>query len=376
MNKNVIFIFKSPVTLAGDPINGQCCIRITQELPKCLISLSFYAKQYSKLIQKRKLPNVTPNSILEKELEKIERIQVSIDSPQKTQKQKKYELNGNVIYRIIRQYGVQKVLLSSQELFKGQVNPGDYKFFFSLPTKENMSSSFFYTSQDGLKSGKCSYKITLQIENLDECLNILKESAEVYINARVQSSVEIQRQSEANIISYFCLNGGIAYLSIKLNKSNFTPGEQAIIEYQIDNSFSSKNINRVEIRLINKLLFIDDDQVDRLVLNQVVFSKILSGVNQGQRLEAQIAQFEIPKNLKASVRNQTISNQYFLQIEALIDQLLISLSNPILCQIPINIQESRFQQVVNLDGWNFVPILNASVNAFSNLTVQQSFIPT
>ncbi|CAK77397.1 unnamed protein product (macronuclear) [Paramecium tetraurelia] len=376
MNKYVIFIFKSPVTLAGDPINGQCCIRITQELPKCVINLSFYAKQYSKLIQKRKLPNVNPNSIQDKQVEKIERIQVSMDSPQKNQKQKKYELNGNVIHKIIRQYGVQRVLVSSLELFKGQVNIGDYKFFFSIPTNESMQSSFFYTSQDGLKSGKCSYKITLQIQNPDESLIILKESAEVNINARVQSSIEIQRQSDANIISYFCLSGGIVDLKIQLNKSNFTPGELAIIQYHLDNTFSSKPVTRVEIRLINKLIFIDDDQIDRVILNQVVFSKILPGANQGERLEAQIAKFEIPKNLKASVKNQTILNQYLLQIEAIIDQLFIKLSNPILCQIPINIQESRFQQVVNLDGWNFVPILNASVNAFSTLTVQQSFIPT
>ncbi|CAD8078618.1 unnamed protein product [Paramecium sonneborni] len=376
MNKNVLFIFKSPVTLAGDPINGQCCVRITQEIPKCLITLSFSAKQYSKIIEKQKIFNNNQSLIPEKEIEKIERVQISIDTPKKPQKQKKYELNGNVMYKIIKQYGEKRMLISSQDLFKGQVNPGDYKFFFSFPTLGDMSSSFLYTSQDGLKSGKCSYKITLQIEQPDEGLTILKESAEVYINARVQYSDQIQRQSDANISQFFCLSGGIVYLSIKLNKSNFTPGEQAIIEYQLDNSFSLKPVTRLEIRVFNKLVFIDDDLNERVIQNQAVYHQILQGINQGQRQENQIVKFEIPKNLKASIRNETILNQYFIQVEAILDQFLISLSNPVLCQIPINIQESRFQQVINLDGWNFVPILNASVNAFSNLTVQQSFIPT
>ncbi|CAD8073567.1 unnamed protein product [Paramecium sonneborni] len=320
--------------------------------------------------------NNNPSLIPEKQIEKVERVQISMDSPKKTQKQKKYELNGNVMYKIIKQYGERRMLISSQDLFKGQVNPGDYKFFFAFPTLGDMSSSFQYTSQDGLKSGKCSYKIILQIEQPDEGLTILKESAEVYINARAQYSDQIQRQSEANISQFFCLSGGIVYLSIQLNKSNFTPGEQAIIEYQLDNSFSLKPVTRIEIRLSNKLVFIDDDLNQRVIQNQAVYQQNLAGINQGQRLQNQIVKFEIPKNLKASIKNETISNQYFIQVEAILDHFLISLSNPVLCQIPINIQESRFQQIINLDGWNFVPILNASVNAFSNLTVQQSFIPT
>lgn len=34
MNRNVLFKFVDPVTLAGDQIRGECYIRITEEIPK------------------------------------------------------------------------------------------------------------------------------------------------------------------------------------------------------------------------------------------------------------------------------------------------------------------------------------------------------
>lgn len=43
------------------------------------------------------------------------------------------------------------------------------------------------------------------------------------------------------------------------------------IEYTLDNTRSQRSISRVEARLINKLTFIDDDEIERVVENVKVF---------------------------------------------------------------------------------------------------------
>ncbi|CAD8182860.1 unnamed protein product [Paramecium pentaurelia] len=380
MNRNVLFKFYDPVTLAGDQIRGECYLRITEEIPKAQIVLTFQTKMYSKIIEKRQIPydQSNPQMIPEKLVEKTQRIQVTLDSPlrQPKQTQKKYELNGEIMYRVIRHYGTHESFVYTQELYTGQVKPGDYKFQFSIPTQYNMSSSFSYKSEDGLKQAKCGYKVTLRVDLPDEASTLMMESADVFINGRVTSEGEQFRQCEGNIVQYLCLNRGTVELSLKLNKNNFIPGEQIQVEYTLDNTRSQRSISRVEARLINKITFIDDDEIERIIENIKVFQQNLGGVNSGQKLERQNASLEIPKNLRATIKTSVIRNQYFLQMEAIADAFLTWLSVPVVCQIPINIQESQLPHKINLEGWNFLPIMNVSVNAFSNLTVQQSFIPT
>lgn len=40
-----------------------------------------------------------------------------------------------------------------------------------------------------------------------------------------------------------------------------------VVEYVLDNTRSQRSISRVEARLINKLTFIDDDEVERVIEN-------------------------------------------------------------------------------------------------------------
>ena len=83
----------------------------------------------------------------------------------------------------------------TQELFSGSVKRGDYKFPFTIPTQFNMASSFYYKSSDGKypinlgnKQAKCGYKVTLRIDSPDDARTLMMESADVFINSRVQES--------------------------------------------------------------------------------------------------------------------------------------------------------------------------------------------
>ncbi|CAD8149000.1 unnamed protein product [Paramecium octaurelia] len=172
---------------------------------------------------------------------------------------------------------------------------------------------------------------------------------------KVLSRIQIQKQSDSNSISYFCLSG--------VDLTNIIKQAQIYSNNQNrKNSFSRKPI---EIRMANKLVFIDDDQVDKVVLNQLVFSQTLSGEN--QRLDQMLKVLSLNlKKFKTTLRNEANSNQYFFQIEAILlfnsiilnqDQYFISLSHLILCQHQSTFKNHCFNwQVVNLDGWNCVPI--------------------
>lgn len=116
----------------------------------------------------------------------------------------------------------------------------------------------------GLKQARISYKLTLRVDLPDETRTFLKESADVYLNARIVPSPQ-HRQSEGNIVQLLCFNRGTVELQVKLDKNNFSPGEKLQLEYTLDNTRCQRAVERVQARILNKLTFIDDDEVERLV---------------------------------------------------------------------------------------------------------------
>lgn len=74
--------------------------------------------------------------IPEKLVEKSTNIQFTLESPIRMQKQtqKKYELHGSQLFRVIRQYGTHESFVFTQELYTGSIKTGDYKFPFQIPT--------------------------------------------------------------------------------------------------------------------------------------------------------------------------------------------------------------------------------------------------
>ncbi|CAD8212425.1 unnamed protein product [Paramecium pentaurelia] len=378
MSKSILFQFNDAVTLAGEQITGCCYVRIPQDMPKVQIVLTFQTKEYSKVLEKKQIPydESNPQMIPDKLIEKQMQVQITLDSPLKQPKytQKKYELNGNLLYRVFRHYGTHESFIYTQELYNGSVKAGDYKFNFVIPTQFNMPSSFYYKSADGQKQGKCGYMITLKIDSTEEARTVMMESADVYLNSRFKESEQF-RQLEGNIVHFLCLNSGAVELSVKLKTNKFFPGDKISVEYSVDNTRSQRPINRIEVRVINKLIFIDNDDVERIIEDQVVVSQNWDGLLAGQSKDRIVSLLELPKELKASLKTNTIKNQYYFQLEAIVDSFLTWLSVPVVCQIPIHIQEQQTKQSVNLDGWKLVSNLNVSVNEFSNVSVQQSYIP-
>ncbi|KAM3127036.1 hypothetical protein pb186bvf_020846 [Paramecium bursaria] len=378
--KTILFQLKEPVTQAGDQISGFCYVRCPDDIAEARLSLSLQYKQFSKVLHKQKVmidiiqipyDKLNPQMIPDQYIDKLKQVQISQESII-VKDQKKYELVGNQLFRIIRQYGLQEPYIHQQEIYNGSVRKGDYKFPFSIQTQGDMPSSFSYRSEDGFKQAKVGYKLVMLIEIDGQ--SYMKKSTEVYINGR-QDQQAIKKQVEGNIIQFVCLNRGTVEMDVCLQKNIFIPGESIQILYSIDNTRCSRDINRIEVRLLNKLTFIDESEEERIVENRTLLKLSFAGINSGTKNENITRQVDLPKDMQASLKTQFIKNQYYLQIEALADAFMIFMSVPAIIQIPIQIKESRLQSPISLDGWSFVPILQQSANVFSNMTVQQSYMP-
>ena len=62
-----------------------------------------------------------------------------------------------------------------------------------------------------------------------------------------------------------CLNSGTVELSMRIKKNSFLPGSKINVEYTLNNTRSQKAISRILVRLINKLTFIDNDEMERVI---------------------------------------------------------------------------------------------------------------
>ncbi|CAD8057757.1 unnamed protein product [Paramecium sonneborni] len=341
---------------------------LQQSIPK------FYIKDKQQLIQYLIPYDVNnPQMIPEKLLEKNKQVQITLDTPRNFKMQinpkKKFELHNGTMFQITRQYGVNEDYTHIQDLYRGKIKSGDYKLPFQVPTKFGMNSSFFYRKQDGLQQAKIQYKIYLKISDSQSNQVIIQKSIPVYINSRFKL-MEQKRESEGNIVQFFCIHRGMVELSIRTAKNLYKPGEILELEYILNTTRSQRSITKVEVKLNHYLSFTDDDENERLIENKILYSNVLPGIIPGKRSEILKSSITIPEDLAATVKMQFINNHYILQVEAFADGLLTSLAIPVICQIPIIILERRKQEKLNLNDWKF-DIQQQENNSFYQFTSQQ-----
>lgn len=65
-------------------------------------------------------------------------------------------------------------------------------------------------------------------------------------------------------------------MRLKVNK--FKPGDSVQVEYTIDNTRSQKAISRIEAKVINKLTFIDNDEIERVIEDKKILTESWDGV--------------------------------------------------------------------------------------------------
>lgn len=68
---------------------------------------------------------------------------------------------------------------------------------------------------------------------------------------------------------------------MRMKNNKFKPGDTLQVEYTIDNTRSQKAISRIEARIINKLTFIDNDEIDRIIENKKILTENWDGVDAG-----------------------------------------------------------------------------------------------
>ncbi|CAD8132255.1 unnamed protein product [Paramecium octaurelia] len=312
--------------------------------------------------------------IPEKLLEKNKQVQITLDSPRnfrisQTNPKKKYELQNGTMFQITRQYGVNEDYTHIQDLYRGVIKSGDYKLPFQVPTKFGMNSSFVYRNSDGLQQAKIQYKIYLKISDLQSNQVIIQKSIPVYINSRFKFT-EQKRESEGNIVQFFCIYRGMIELSIRTAKNLYKPGEVLELEYILNTTRAQRCISKVEVKLNHYLSFIDDDENERVIKNSTLYTTELPGNPAGKRSDILKHSITIPNDLAATVKMEFIKNHYILQVQAFSDGLLTSLAIPVICQIPIIILERRKQEKPNLDDWKFITQTQDN-NSFYLFTSQQ-----
>ncbi|CAD8055223.1 unnamed protein product [Paramecium sonneborni] len=362
ISNQILFWIKNPVSSAGENIDGICYVRLIDEIQQAHVQLIFVAIEYSKILHKR-----------QKLLEKNKQIQITLDSPRNFKMQinpkKKYELLNGTMFQITRQYGVNDDYTHIQDLYRGKIQSGDYKLPFQVPTKFGMNSSFCYKKSDGQQQAKIQYKIYLKISDSQSNQVIIQNSIPVYINSRYKQ-IEQKRESEGNIVQFFCIHRGMIELRIRTAKNLYKPGEVLELEYILNSTRSQRQITKVEVKLNHFLSFTDDDENERQIENKILYSNILPGIASGKRSEILKCSITIPNDLKATVKMQFIHNRYILQVEAFADGLLTNLAVPVICQIPIIILERRQQEKLNLIDWKFNNQYQEN-NSFYQFTSQQ-----
>ncbi|CAD8140916.1 unnamed protein product [Paramecium pentaurelia] len=312
--------------------------------------------------------------IPEKLLEKNKKVQITLDTPRnfkmsQINPKKKYELQNGTMFQITRQYGVNEDYIHIQDLYRGIIKSGDYKLPFQVPTKFGMNSSFQYRNSDGLQQAKIQYKIYLKISDYQSNQVIIQKSIPVYINSRFKL-VEQKRESEGNIVQFFCVHRGMIELSIRTAKNLYKPGEVLELEYILNTTRAQRSITKVEVKLNHYLSFTDDDENERVIENNILYTHELPGITAGKRSDILKHSITIPNDLTATVKMQFIKNHYILQVQAFSNGLLTSLAIPVICQIPIIILERRKQDKPNLDDWKF-NIQSQDNNSFYQFTSQQ-----
>ncbi|CAD8150122.1 unnamed protein product [Paramecium pentaurelia] len=338
--------------------------------------LKFYIndKQYIKLYLIPYDVN-NPQMIPEKLLEKNKQIQLTLDSPRNFKQtqinpKKKYELHNGTMLQITRQYGVNEDYIHIQDLYRGYIKSGDYQLPFQVPTKFGMNSSFQYRNLDGFQQAKIQYKIYLKISDSQSNQVIIQKSIPIYLNSRYKL-IEQKRESEGNIVQFFCLHRGMIELSIRTARNLYKPGDVLELEYILNTTRSQRSITKVEVKLNHFLSLTDDDENERVIENNTLYTNVLPGISPGKRSDGLKSLITLPNNLTATVKMQFIKNHYILLVQAFADGLLTSLAIPVICQIPIIILESRKEEKPILNEWKFNTQQQQNNNSFYQFTCQQ-----
>lgn len=169
-------------------------------------------------------------------------VSYTVNGQTKTRTETRYHNDKAVIIRRVVNLIGQKVTLV----------PGMYVYPFKFKLDDNVPGSISYGS--GSNSGKIVYKVKTEVVRPGIFISNIKHTQIIQVCERVSGPItSLQAMKEANVSRFCCVDMGELVCSAILDKSAYSPGEEAKLVIAVDNTASDITLKHVSFKLVNKI---------------------------------------------------------------------------------------------------------------------------